>query len=133
MDIKYQVVSLELSKRLKELGVKQESLWYWRLDEYANSFLELSPTISTDTMLARNKTGKNYQYFSAFTVAEIGEMLPDGHATWQFRFGKEHSNTGWHGRHIDNGDTFGFNRNTSPTEADARAKMLISLLENKLI
>ena len=31
--IEWQVSNLELSKKLKELGVKQESLFYWVKDE----------------------------------------------------------------------------------------------------
>ena len=33
MKLQNQVCSLELSKKLKELGVKQESLWYWIRDD----------------------------------------------------------------------------------------------------
>ena len=33
MKLEDQVCSLELSKRLKELGVKQDSLWYWNAKE----------------------------------------------------------------------------------------------------
>jgi len=29
MKLEDQVCSLELAKRLKDLGMKQESLWYW--------------------------------------------------------------------------------------------------------
>ena len=48
MELKNQVVNLELSKRLKELNCKQESLWWWILcgdKEYhlRNNKLELLP------------------------------------------------------------------------------------------
>jgi hypothetical protein len=29
MELEKQVVSLELAKKLKQLGVRQESFWYW--------------------------------------------------------------------------------------------------------
>jgi hypothetical protein len=56
-----QVVSLDLAKRLKELGVKQESVWYWFRDRL---------------ILGRGEGGNMQTFTSAFTVAELGEMLP---------------------------------------------------------
>ena len=38
MDVIKQVCSLELSKRLKELGYPQESLWYWGLENIDKTF-----------------------------------------------------------------------------------------------
>ena len=32
MQLEQQVCNLELSKRLKELGAKQDSLWWWVID-----------------------------------------------------------------------------------------------------
>lgn len=66
--IEQQVCSLELAKRLKELGVKQESYFYWKED---------AP--DQDAYLIE----RNSRYFaskgvilgSAFTVAELGEFL----------------------------------------------------------
>jgi len=77
--IEKQVASLELSKKLKELGVKQESLFWWvelKDDKWGIVF-------KTDIGFYF-KNGAGYRYkdygntsFSAFTVAELGEMLPD--------------------------------------------------------
>lgn len=127
MELSQQVCSLESAKRLKELGVKQDSYFDWHECSYSSAGNKRWWLLDHQGDLCILDS------CSAFTVAELGVMLPDGHGTWQFRFGKNHRNTGWHGRHIDNGDTFGFFNNTSPTEAEARAKMLIYLLENKLI
>lgn len=69
MKLEEQVTSLELSKRLKELGVKQESFFNWN-----NGKLE------SDHVM------KNYNGYenciAAFTVAELGELLPQGCVTF---------------------------------------------------
>ena len=118
MTLEQQVCSLELSKRLKELGVKQESIFFWRavgtkhdsweIGYFSPGWLELEPV-------------------SAFTVAELGEMLPPGYASS-------------HGKDMNWLCFCEFKRSSDKgymkmagTEADARAKMLIYLLEEKLI
>lgn len=71
MNIEDQVCSLELAKRLKELGVKQESLFtYFNIDgegKYHIYFCECLPEEG-------EYAGKP---IAAFTVAELGEMLPN--------------------------------------------------------
>src|ERR1700689_4384174 len=66
MKLESQVCSLELSKRLKELGFKQESLFYWYNTKGDERFYGIAYT----------KGSKLKNTFSAFTVAELGEMLP---------------------------------------------------------
>lgn len=71
MEMEKQVCNIELAKKLKALGVKQESLIAW-----------LQPTIVPDAVawLVADKIPKihkNNQYCSAFTVAELSEMLPN--------------------------------------------------------
>jgi hypothetical protein len=72
--------------------------------------------------------------FSAFTVAELGEMLRGGNwqvykpflagdDSWMFQY-RWREGKGSKKKH----ETI-----TAGTEADARAKMLVYLLENKLI
>ena len=68
MELKDQVVSLDLAKALKEAGVKQESLFYWFFD--AHSF---KPNWYIDL---RNSTYSEEKRMSAFTSAEVGEWLP---------------------------------------------------------
>lgn len=116
MNLEQQVCSPELAKRLKELNVKQDSLFYW---------LELltAPVI----ILEKGYTlGIECQY-SAFTVAELGAILPDGSYTYNRR------NNDWIcscPKNIDGDDWF---HSFDNTEANARAKMLIYLIENGLI
>jgi len=63
-----QVTSPELSKRLKEKGVPQESLWYWVNIEHVG--WRLVNKKDSELLLGILKK------YSAFTVAELGEMLP---------------------------------------------------------
>lgn len=74
MNLESQVCSLELSKKLLTLGVKQNSLWYW------------CDTFSDDWKLCYTNNYENDNYlkdlqeekaaYSAFTVAELFELLP---------------------------------------------------------
>lgn len=114
MNLKTQVCSLELAKRLKELGVKQESLWYWQRRALGTWHLGLCGYERRETDI------------SAFTVAELGEMLPN--RTCTSRCPK--NNLYYCRLEIEKGRWFG---RQDVTEANARAKMLIYLLENKLI
>jgi hypothetical protein len=122
MKLEQQVCSLELAKRLKELGVKQESLVKWdTLGDHA----ELSYGYSTYPGLVR---------YAAFTVAELGEMLPEAFL-WEgvtqvgLHCGKYTG--GWHVYYKSAGKRIHYE--DGKTEVAARAKMLIYLLENKLI
>lgn len=74
MKLTDQVVSLELAKKLKELGVKQESLFSWR--NFKNPKLKIEPDI---VYLPGNIATTVDTFFAAYTVAELGEVL--GRAT----------------------------------------------------
>lgn len=108
-------ISLDLAKRLKELGVKQESYFWWHwLDRQ-------KPTIRmwTDDFLCSPRHG----YVSAYTSGELGEMLPMDTATR-----KVAQNMDSYCWAIDyEARTF-----TGDTEAEARGLMLEYLINNKL-
>lgn len=121
MKLEQQVVSLELAKKLKELGVKQyESHFQWVIDEFPKKGMSYISNTGDEIEPGNDRV-------DAFTVAELGEMLPleletvsiiktgyeDGKWQWEYKL-------------------HGFFGHTQ-TEADARAKMLIYLLENNLI
>lgn len=115
MKLEKQVVSLELAKRLKELGVNQESLFHWEAEQANDSY-------GWNYILTQKQIAGGY-YYSAFTVAELGEILGED-------IPKIFQNV--------NRKWVLFNPYTGAnlihdTEADARAQMLIYLLENKLI
>jgi hypothetical protein len=135
MKLEKQVVSLSLAKRLKELGVKQDSLYWYTLPEgkYVEKFMSLNPAYQEEEFAPTKvqltvdpdfygNYGEPVTKASAFTVAEVGEMLPQK-TCW-----RGYSNNGgkW-------GLEFGDFRAEAATEADARGKMLCYLLENKLI
>jgi hypothetical protein len=118
--------------------VKQESLFYWEKCPSKNSEFVISSSAWHDDWTGewedchRLREQENY---SAYTVAELGEMLPKEIATksgeriflssskedefWVVEYNRTEGNE----KHHEFGDT----------EAEARAKMLIYLLENNLI
>lgn len=134
MTLEKQVTNLELSKRLKKLGVKQGSLFYWRM----------VPGMAEPYLRQKDSKWQRWQYpnqhYSAFTVAELGEMLPEtlgkGFDVEQYKYAtldepyqleaSDYVGTAQRIPHL-------VYQAKGKTEADARAKMLIYLLENKLI
>jgi hypothetical protein len=82
MELSRQVTSLELSKQLKELGIKQESLFYYGQYCYIpHGMGEIKCThCKYDFLTIPLFLDYDYEIFhrqySAFTVAELGEMLP---------------------------------------------------------
>lgn len=135
MKLEDQVVSLELSQRLKELGVQQESLFYWC--EKASRFEDPRWVI-----LDEDEAGiGNSLVASAFTVAELGELLPGmimvervnpcEHETMTEAY-LEISHKHEYGREYGiRYDAIGRRGDWlwARTEADARAKMVIYLAE----
>jgi hypothetical protein len=143
MKFENQVTCLELSKRLQELGVKQKSLFYWASFRNESSPKEQWPNVYNVIIYCEEKINykersylKDKKFYSAFTVAELGEILR--------KFDIEND------KHleIDYYNTYDFynivvkptkaidfeaHYEKSSTEANARAKMLIYLLENDLI
>src|SRR6266516_6355210 len=65
MKTEEQVTSLELSKKLKELDVKQESIFYWLLTTMG----EYEVTDRGNVYMPKDT------FYSAFTVAELGGMF----------------------------------------------------------
>jgi hypothetical protein len=125
MKLEQQVCSLELAKRLKELGIKQQSALYWVICKDKES--ELSQLEYTGQ---KSWLDGMFERASAFTVAELGEMLPAAQLRMIHR-----SPVGDCWTLPIHAEAHASSRGTDhvETEADARAKMLIYLFENKLI
>lgn len=121
MKLEQQVVSLELARKLKELGVRQDSYFWWHFGE-KESWI--------------NTYGGQPNHFvpsvAAFTVAELGQLLPR-----KFGYNELHTVS------CPNKDTFAvfyedYKKEPSlyqeaDTEADARAKMLVYLIEQGIV
>src|SRR3990167_1449222 len=117
MKLENQVCSLELAKRLKELGVKQESLFYWSIPVWKSDDLP-EPHIGIVEPGCNYGDDEIYHHASAFTVAELGEMIPALSS-----LEKLHDGTFFLSNEFE---TPGMNW-VADTEAGARCKMLIYL------
>jgi hypothetical protein len=113
MNLENQVCSLELAQKLKWLRTKQNSLFYWigHNDDWILDTKSLLPS---------------FEKISAFTVVELGEMLSDKYA-YTIRFVSKNL------CRIQFFETINKCNSFEGTEANARARMLIYLLESKLI
>ena len=124
MNLDSQVCSLYLAKKLKELGVKQDSQFY-----YCNAKSIGHDVLKKEVWLIAHvsqTTGLSKDWFSAFTSSELGELLPK----FSELFKRDKEDWICIVRPIT---TVMTHHSFSPTEADARAKMLIYLLETKEI
>jgi hypothetical protein len=132
MNLEQQVCALELAKRLKELGVKQKSYFVYAREVLVPEFryggyAETRPDIW--------KLIEPFIY-SAFTVSELGEMLPssDIYPTSDLTFWIAKINSAgdrWQTDILRNGKSLHID--SDKNEANLRAKMLIYLLENSLM
>lgn len=154
MNIEGQVCSLELSKRLKELNVKQESLYAYVLSEFGTINNE---SYENRIILTHSEISNSPNKWSAFTSSELGEMLPNyvlssdpepfnGFRIYIEKFisveGNNKINNWIINYHCDTVEVHGkqeffvkklTNNIYDPNLANAMAKMLIYLLENGMI
>ena len=75
MKLEEQVTSLELSKKLKELGVKQESLWSWVKDLRIDGTISAKVDFGLECKIYYDTFNK--ENYSAFTVAELDKEIKD--------------------------------------------------------
>jgi len=131
MKLEKQVTSLELSKKLKELGVKQDSLFYWM-----ENITNVEPTKimfykDTESYKRTKKVegGGVIKYFSAFTASELWEILPDVF---------KHKEGYLHRRVLSGSFQYCIGDEVILTQSgftlpDMMGKMLMYLIKNKLI
>lgn len=86
--IEWQVSNLEWSKRLKELGVKQESYFYWVFIEILDRVFDTGEVIGKHIeWILQEGYGKGIEIsngISAFTVAELFDsVIKDSNIEWK--------------------------------------------------
>jgi hypothetical protein len=129
MKIEQQVCTLEQAKRLKELGVKQESLFYHYVT-YSQKDGQSMGIFYTKADAEKKQHEYRYNWncptelFSAYTVAELGEILPSSH------YSTNNEYLGWRCYNGDNKEIINVYANN---EAECRAAAIIHLLEQKII
>lgn len=143
MELQKQVCSLELGYKLKQLGVKYDSYFSWYC--LAHDQGEQEPAVEF-FIASDNQHNASYEC-SAFTVAELGEMLPaiiklgnsgklSDYCCVEFQ--KYSTGNRWGVMYTEDNETIANNKGDQVeeyenTEADARAKMLIYLIESDII
>lgn len=119
MTLEQQVCSLELSKRLNELGVKQESYFWWNSRMAGD---EEESFIMTKIEWETYYQGEyGYVCLSAFTVAELGELMHENWKTFKMK--------NWKWFYKQTGDKESRMYGPYKTEAEARAICIIKRLE----
>lgn len=134
MKLENQVVSLELSKKLKGIGVEQKSYFYWY--EIKKERWEIWDPIHLMQVWEDKSTcrdGKPLTSISAFTIAELGEMLPHLIFFDNYCYYLEINKIidSWEILYVGINDSLHISKDIN--QANAYARMLIYLIENKLI
>jgi hypothetical protein len=157
MKLKDQVCTLEQARSLKGLGVIQESICFWyqqvsprnpNMHEYGIPQEQMRWHLTPLGKQSTISTQSVYAEYAAFTVAELGVMLPEfiDKAGKEFRIQQWHNVAGRSEIKQFNNEEFRIAYRKEPadcmgeigdnfyekTEAQVRARMLIYLLESKL-
>ena len=128
MKLEQQVTSRELSERLRDLGVKEESYFKWAEEKTGGWNVKDWHWVITDDLYEGD-----YNQFrnitSAFTVAELGELFPPK-VQLPFKRDAMTQEKGWFEKWYYSTSE---GRIEADNEAEARGLMLVYLLENKII
>ena len=130
MELTAQVCSLDLAKRLEELGFKGPTVFQWRTNyniphcggEHRETFL-----VQGESYESKGEEGGSSLTWAP-TVAELGEMLPKG-----YLISRDTTTNVWYCRDWERLHQWVEFYGEADTMPDAVAKMLIYLVEQKLI
>lgn len=142
MNLENQVCSLSQSKKIKELGIFQDSIWFWTYPvnekKFSSSKGLIHQSVKNDIIGDNEGDEFDHDIAAAFSVAELGLMLPDMLTTnLQYELVCIKEDECWVCRYCHNNDICDLHP-TAPTragetEAEARSELLIGLLVKKLI
>lgn len=146
MELKDQVCTLEQAKRLKELGLDSESLFYHidnRIPHIGYEGIKPRANLTSVKQTGKVQDGGAIKYYAAYTSSELGEILSKfKYEAYGFKMmfstfcHSEDSHLAELGKwHCSYRNPIKFQNPDGgyETEAQARAAMLIYLLENKLL
>lgn len=149
MKLEDQCVSLELARRLKEIGVEQKSYFWWSefrnesspKEQWANIYSEILDTDEKKDYWSRAYL-KDQKFYSAFTFSELIEIFPAdliiketdkdfGDQSISYRLMIQKLLDGWSIYYYEkHDDLISFD---GKKLVDETAKMLIHLIENGLM
>ena len=141
MKLENQVVSLEIAKHLKQLCIKQKSLFYWSSFRNESSPKEQWSNVYDVIIDQEDKNEyrgitylKDKKFYSAFTASELGELLPQTliYDDCELILGTTKIIGGWCALYYEEKNYVPIDCKDS-TLANAMGKMLIDLLEKNLI
>lgn len=140
MKLEDQVCSLEYAKKLKELGVKQESCFYWSKPFDSNNYYTGDKLEISSSLWLQYNDMEEAKVYSAFTVAELGKMLPKKikykprNGCFGFaKIGTDSQRLFYEEFSLTEGFKGICESLTGSTEANARAKMLVRIIENEYV
>ena len=134
MNLEQQVVSLELAIKLKEAGIKEESLFAY----YGNAGTWHDAVVSMDMYTTVDEEFKEHKLLPAYTSCELAELLPSAlerTATW-LTITRQWKKGSWKIAYVpDDGEPNAthYGPIEADTLADAMAKMLLHLKEKELL
>lgn len=126
MELSKQVISLDLGRKLRELGAPQDS--YFHYFKFGN-YDDILPT--HEVLMLSYAPDPGNHCCAAYTVADLGEMLPcyiTPFSAGAFRLESVKSAQGWSITYTDS--RFTYHSTFAESEAEARGLMLVWLLEN---
>jgi hypothetical protein len=136
MELVKQACTRKQAQKLREMGIGQdyEGQLVWIENEFLSSKRIQSETWHLLPRAVADDVGFN-QCCNAFTVAELGQMLPDMIVTErQYELWCIKEDDCWLTRYIAGNDVNNYlYKNASVTEAESRAEMLIYLMTDKRI
>ena len=128
MKLEHQVISLELAKRLKALGVPQKG--HCLFAHYLNAGQPVDAIVDATMYSEQDADYWDAKLIAAFTVAELGEMLPDLYYSLRHAGDKKWACNLYMGARKDGAE---YPNMHGDTEAEARGLMLAYLIENNLM